>query len=141
MRGEQSASVPYILFPAWCLVSNIPILHLLSSQSGGVTTFVPVDKEEQTVLVSLFKGNPWRNLETETDPSCERCWEFVSSSPSVVLPGDRHCFGEAVGLVCVTSVTELEAALVLYSLEKDCSQGFSLGSALFSARFGKQNSG
>jgi len=100
---------------------------------------VRVDREKQTVLVSLFKGNPRRNLETETDPSCERCWEFVAS-PSVVLPGDRHCFGEAVvGLVCVTSVTELEAALILYLLEKHCSQGFTLGMALFDARFGKQS--
>ena len=132
------ASVPYMLFPAWCLVSNMPVLHLLCSQSCGVTTFVHVDKEEQTV--SLFKGNPWRNLETDSLCLCKRCWEFVVS-PSLVLPGDHHCFGETLGLVCVTSVTELEAALVLCSLEKHCSQGFTLGRALCSARFGKQNTG
>lgn len=74
----------------------------------------------------------------ETDPLCERCWNFVVSG-SVVLPGNCHCSGEAVWLVCVMSVTELEAVPILHSLEKHHSQEFTLGRALFSSRFGQQN--
>lgn len=57
----------------------------------------------------------------EPNPLCRHCWEFTASL-SVVLSGTHHCFGEAAGLVCVTSVTELEAVLVSYSLEKRCSR-------------------
>lgn len=47
--------------------------------------------------MSLFKGNPWRNL--EIDPLCKHCWEFVAS-PSMAPPGDCPCFGDTMGLVC-----------------------------------------
>lgn len=64
------------------------------------------------MFVSLLKGNPWRSL--ETDPLREVllgvCGISFPAAPSC-------CFGETVGLACVTSVTELEVALVPYSLK------------------------